>query len=183
MSIAFSNYSISIGKRYDHEWYDWCIFASGDEAALSQVKTVEYTLHPSFPDPVRISSDCDNRFAVMSNGWGGFVVDIRVTLKNAREEYAKHLLRLDAGWPIKKSEDMEDPGEQAVYSILTNPSNRWRTLDGLQKRTGMSVNDVLQVLKKFENLNLARKSPIPSIGNKDLWGATAVVGIAPKLQS
>jgi hypothetical protein len=29
MSTTFANYSMLTGQRYEHDWYDWCIFASG----------------------------------------------------------------------------------------------------------------------------------------------------------
>jgi hypothetical protein len=182
VSIGFSNYSMHTGQRYDHDWYDWCVFASGDEAELQHVTAVEYTLHPSFPDPVRTVSDREHRFAIMSNGWGSFLMNIRIIYDDGHEEFTSHWVRLDADWPRKPPADLSNQPEASVYAVLTEGKYRWRSLEAVQKRTGLSVHAIMTALDHLEAGDLVRKSPFRSIDKKELWGATAVVGIAPKLK-
>ena len=55
---------------------------------------MEYTLHPSFPDPVRTVLDREHRFAIMSNGWGSFLMEIRVIYEDGHEEFTSHMVGL-----------------------------------------------------------------------------------------
>jgi transcription initiation factor IIF auxiliary subunit len=48
--------------------YDWTVFIVAEKAVLSGIKAVEYTLHPTFPNPVRQSRGPD--FAITANGCG-----------------------------------------------------------------------------------------------------------------
>src|ERR1022692_4251116 len=107
------------GQRYDHDWYDWCIFACDDPADLQRIKSVEYTLHPSFPEPVRTISDVGHRFALASNGWGSFRVGIRVTFTNGNEELTSHFIELKAdNWPRKRPLAFADPQQKSVYDMI-----------------------------------------------------------------
>ena len=181
MSLAFSNYSMHTGQRYDHDWYDWCVFASGDEAELQRVRAIEYTLHPSFPDPVRMVSDREHRFAIMSNGWGSFRIHIRILYDDGQDEVTAHWVRLDADWPRGTSASLADPLESSIYAVLIEGKYRWRSLDAIEKRTGLTREAITTTLHYLENRDLVRESPFRTIDRKELWGATAVVGIAPKL--
>jgi transcription initiation factor IIF auxiliary subunit len=182
VSVAFSNYAMHVGQRYDHDWYDWCVFASGDEAELQHVRAVEYTLHSSFPDPVRTVSDREHRFPVMSNGWGSFRMNIRVIFDDEHEEFTSHFVRLDAEWPRKSPGGLSSQREASVYSVLTEEKYRWRSLEAIQKRTGLSVETIMAALDHLEAGNFVRKSAFRSIDKKELWGATSVVGVAPILK-
>lgn len=183
MSTAFANYSMHTGQRYERDWYDWCVFASGDEAELQHIKSIEYTLHPSFPDPVRTVSDRDHRFAVMSNGWGSFTMKIRTIFCDGPEEFTSHFVKLDSDhWPRKSAGAFANEREQSVYAVLMEGKYRWRSGEAIQKQTNISADTVIEILNRFEAQNLARKSPFRSIDKKELWGATAIVGIAPSLR-
>jgi transcription initiation factor IIF auxiliary subunit len=169
------------GQRYDHDWFDWCVFASSDEAELRSVSAVEYTLHPSFPDPVRTVSDREHRFAIMSNGWGSFLTNIRVVYADGHEEFTSHLVRLDSDWPRSTPAEFSNEQDASVYAVLTEGKYRWRSVDAVQKKSGLSAASVMAALDRLEAANLARKSPFRSIDKKELWGATSIVGIAPRL--
>ncbi len=76
--------------------WDWTVYITGSEADLSHVKCVEYTLHPTFPNPVR--TVCNRGFGaaafpLSTNGWGTFTVGIRIFLKNGRTINLSHPLR------------------------------------------------------------------------------------------
>jgi len=48
-AVAVANTSTYAGSG---RW-NWTIFIDADAATLRQIKCVEYTLHPTFPNPVR----------------------------------------------------------------------------------------------------------------------------------
>ena len=48
MTIRFSSYSMKVEKKYDDDWYDWCVFVDEKEDVIDSIKYVEYTLHPTF---------------------------------------------------------------------------------------------------------------------------------------
>ncbi len=76
--------------------WDWTVFIQAPEEVLDQVDSVEYTLHPTFFDPVRIVDERGTgpyAFSLSRTGWGTFGIKIRVFLKNGRIHYLTHLLR------------------------------------------------------------------------------------------
>jgi transcription initiation factor IIF auxiliary subunit len=77
-------------------WWNWTVFIEGSEDVLRSVRCVEYTLHPTFPDPVRtVCSRGTGReaFPLSSSGWGTFQIGIRVVLKDGRIQELTHHLR------------------------------------------------------------------------------------------
>lgn len=62
--------------------YEWTVFVVAVNAALDNIKYVEYTLHPTFPDPKRVATNRDDNFALSANGWGEFLIRAKVILKN-----------------------------------------------------------------------------------------------------
>ncbi len=78
-------------------YWDWTVFIQGPDDILDQVQCVEYTLDPTFPNPVR--EICDrgtepHAFALTTSGWGTFPLRIRVFLRDGRvQELPYHLLK------------------------------------------------------------------------------------------
>jgi transcription initiation factor IIF auxiliary subunit len=73
--------------------WDWTIFLDADLNTLQQIDGVEYTLHPTFPNPVRkVCNQPETKFALSSNDWGTFTVKLRIQYKNGRVEDAEHQL-------------------------------------------------------------------------------------------
>ncbi len=60
------------------------IWLDGTNAELDSIETVSYTLHPTFPDRVRASSDRDNKFAISIWTWGVFTIEVEVAYKGDR---------------------------------------------------------------------------------------------------
>src|SRR5262249_30167939 len=66
---------------------------------IAQIRSVEYRLHPTFPNPVqRVDRIGDPRypFALTATGWGVFEIPIRIALKNENVLTLKHMLQFDA---------------------------------------------------------------------------------------
>jgi transcription initiation factor IIF auxiliary subunit len=73
--------------------WDWTISVDADSDTLRQIECVEYTLHPTFPDPVRkVCHQPETKFALSSSGWGTFKVKVRILYKNGRVEDIEHQL-------------------------------------------------------------------------------------------
>lgn len=75
-------------------WWEWTVSLSGSEQELDQVDSVQYTLHPTFPQPVREVSDRVSRFALSSAGWGEFMIYATANLKDGSEVPLRHWLCL-----------------------------------------------------------------------------------------
>ena len=76
--------------------WDWTVFIRASRNVLGQIKCVEYTLHRTFPNPVRTvcqQGSPKQPFALSSNGWGTFTIHIRVMMKNGQEKKLQHALR------------------------------------------------------------------------------------------
>lgn len=78
----------------DRRW-DWTVFIDPRSRDLARIKCVEYTLHPTFPNPVRIvcnMGSVDQPFALRSNGWGTFAIKIRVLMQDGSFRDLTHQL-------------------------------------------------------------------------------------------
>lgn len=99
-SAAAQEFSASNISRYagNGRW-DWTVFISASPQLLNNIRCVEYTLHPSFPNPVRkVCSLGDRRypFGLSSNGWGTFELSIRVIFKNGEVRFLRHMLTFES---------------------------------------------------------------------------------------
>lgn len=77
-------------------WWDWTVFIEAPDEVLRQIRCVEYTLHPTFPDPVRTicrRGTGRQAFALHGSGWGTFQIRIRVILNDGRIQELTHHLR------------------------------------------------------------------------------------------
>jgi transcription initiation factor IIF auxiliary subunit len=181
--IRFENYSMLTSKKHDASWYEWCIFVNEDRAIINAIDSVEYTLHPTFPDPIRLVKDKTSRFALFSAGWGEFLVNILVAFTDGSSLNTTHYLRFsDDNWPKKIApQDFGDNETKIVYQTLFNEKFRWRRVDTGARNTNLPEERILDIYRRLEEDNLVRKAYYKSIDNKDLWGATAVVGISPRV--
>ncbi|HEV8371513.1 MAG TPA: pYEATS domain-containing protein [Pyrinomonadaceae bacterium] len=76
------------------DWWKWAVWLEGDEEALDQVEWVEWTLHPTFPNPVRKCHNRAEKFKLESAGWGVFPIRARVWTKDGRSTKLEHHLKL-----------------------------------------------------------------------------------------
>lgn len=76
------------------DWWKWSLWLDGSAKELDQVDYVVYTLHPTFPSPVRRITDRENNFRLDSAGWGEFEVFLDIFYKDGQIRKRKHWLRL-----------------------------------------------------------------------------------------
>ncbi len=92
-AITADNVAESIGN----EKWNWTVFIKGDPKAIAQVDRVQYTLHPTFPNPVRLvrdRGDLNRPFGLSATGWGTFTVGIRVFMKDGSYKDLEHKLKI-----------------------------------------------------------------------------------------
>jgi len=180
--VPFGNYSLKTEEKHGEAWFEWCVFVSAPRAVLDTIARVEYTLHPTFADPLRVSHDSQHCFPVYSAGWGAFPLGIEIVFEAGDRQFARHFLQLhENNWPKKQPETLQlSKFEQAVYSTLTNSRFRWRKLTTIAREGGISAEEARAALRTMESRNFVRKAFFTSVGGEELWGATAIVGIAPE---
>lgn len=99
MEFKFNNYSEYTGSRGDYHWFVWKVFMDEPDEKLDRVESVQYQLHPTFPNPIRIIKDRKSRFALKAMGWGQFVIYITIYLKDGTDIHTEYNLDLRKQWP------------------------------------------------------------------------------------
>lgn len=93
---------IEQGFRYqgDDRW-KWWVWIDGPETELDGVEKVVYTLHPTFPNPVRTVTDRRSKFRLEAVGWGVFRIHAQAHFRNGSRKALHHDLELlyDDGTP------------------------------------------------------------------------------------
>jgi len=179
---APAHYSREVEKKHGEPWYEWCVFVQGSSSVLDTIDHVAYTLHPTFEDPLRVSEDRRDCFALYSAGWGGFTVGVEIFFKSGALLLARHNLTLERdSWPKRKPK-LENLSqlEQKVHSALHHSTFRWRKVSTIVRESGLSLEQVRLALRNMAARNYARPAFFKGIGGEELWGATAVVGLAPE---
>jgi transcription initiation factor IIF auxiliary subunit len=178
--LSFTNWSMGRMASTQDGWYDWCVFADAGPAELEDIAAVEYTLHPTFPDPIRKSRDRADRFALYSNGWGEFAVKIEVQPKTGKPYSLTYNLRLDDdNWPRPEESAAVDAGDKALMDIFLGSEFRWRRLSTLARKLSEDQQTTEVALTRLSESGLVRKSSLSSVDGDELWGATAKVGLSP----
>ena len=80
-------------KLVEDDRWDWSAYLTGPD--LSKVKSVEYILHPTFKNPVRIISEPKNGFLLQTAGWGTFELKALVHLEGGGSTLLTHELKLE----------------------------------------------------------------------------------------
>lgn len=91
-----SIYTANTSTRDREDWWDWAVFIVGDDSTLKEIKCVEYTLHPSFPDPIRrvcTKGPISGRgFFLSTSGWGTFMIEVKIMFKDGDVRELRHQL-------------------------------------------------------------------------------------------
>ncbi len=85
-------------------------------------------------------------------------------------------------WPRKQPPPKFDSAdEDLIYEILAEGKYRSRKLGTLVDKTGFPRKRVEELLHKLEDGEFVRKLPFLSLDGEELWSATSIVGILPRL--
>ena len=94
LSVTVLNTSRYVG---DGRW-DWTVFVRAANPTLDAIQCVEYTLHPTFPNPVRRvcvrGKDAQQAFALSSNGWGEFTIKVKIFFRDGKPKLINYPLKL-----------------------------------------------------------------------------------------
>jgi hypothetical protein len=88
--IKIKNSSTWRGK----DRWSWSLWIEGESQYLDEIDRVEYVLHPTFPEPVRVVRDRASSFQLESKGWGEFMVHAKVITKQGQTIGLNHWLKL-----------------------------------------------------------------------------------------
>ena len=89
---------LKIAQDFTYEgddWWKWWIWIDGTETELDRISEVIYTLHPTFPDPVRTVRDRSTKFRLETAGWGTFRILAKVVPKSGKPIVLQHDLVLN----------------------------------------------------------------------------------------
>lgn len=90
MDLSISQHAEYAGDDY----WKWSVWIDGPARELDQIESVTYTLHRTFPKPVRVVTSRENNFRLSTAGWGGFTIYAKVLRKDGSTESLKHTLTL-----------------------------------------------------------------------------------------
>jgi pYEATS domain-containing protein involved in immunity/TIR domain-containing protein len=116
--------SLKIRQDSTHQggnWWKWSVWIEGGSREMAAVDHVVYTLHATFPDPVRTVRNRRTGFRLESSGWGEFELYARIVAKDGKVHQRKHWLTLDgearpaAAGAAPPSSAGEAPSEPVAY--------------------------------------------------------------------
>lgn len=82
-------------EKYEGEdWWKWAVWIEGSDESLNLIDYVEWKLHPTFPNPIRIIRDRASKFRLDTAGWGVFQINARVQFKDGKQAKLQHYLKL-----------------------------------------------------------------------------------------
>jgi transcription initiation factor IIF auxiliary subunit len=89
------DFKIQQWEKYEGEdWWRWAVWVEAPDEVLDLVDFVEWTLHPTFPDPIRKSHDRAHKFRIETGGWGVFQIIARVQTKDGKQTKLHYHLEL-----------------------------------------------------------------------------------------
>jgi transcription initiation factor IIF auxiliary subunit len=92
--VVVKNTSSFIGKG---RW-QWTLYVDAKQDVLEKIKCVQYTLHPTFPNPIQVvcesGPDPAQSFPFTGDGWGEFDIKIKVTFTDRPPQSYVYRLRL-----------------------------------------------------------------------------------------
>jgi transcription initiation factor IIF auxiliary subunit len=90
-----SDFEIRQDEKFEgNDWWTWAVWVEGSEDALDKVDSVEWTLHPTFSNPIRKVHNRQEKFRLVTGGWGEFQIRARVEMKDGKTVNLRHDLRL-----------------------------------------------------------------------------------------
>jgi len=85
--IVYGSIAFYLGKKAEeYSTHRWTLYVRGpqDEDLSTFVEKIAFTLHPSFPDPVRVITTPP--FEISETGWGEFEAGIRIFFRDNSEQ-------------------------------------------------------------------------------------------------
>ena len=67
------------------KWWEWEVWVDESPEVLESIEEVEYVLHSTFPERVRVKTDPQTKFRLKSGGWGTFNILVNIRMKDGTE--------------------------------------------------------------------------------------------------
>lgn len=88
------NLFVAQSQKYEgDQWWRWSLWIDGPAEDLDRIQSVTYTLHPTFPEPIRTVTDRASKFQLRCSGWGVFRIPVKVRLKSGETLELAHQLQ------------------------------------------------------------------------------------------
>lgn len=97
--IKFNNYAKATFTQQGRTYYKWRVFVDEPNQVLTRIAEVQYLLHPTFPDPLQVRTNPNDKFAVEASGWGQFSIQIMIKYKDRSTESMTYYLDFNKRWP------------------------------------------------------------------------------------
>lgn len=97
--IRFNNYAKATSTLQGRTYYNWRVFVDEPNEVLARIAEVQYLLHPTFPNPLQVRTNPNDKFAVDGTGWGQFLIQITIKYKDHSTETTSYYLDFTKGWP------------------------------------------------------------------------------------
>lgn len=110
--------------------YDWTVYVDADAVTLAKIRSVQYTLHPSFPNPVQTVTNRQTKFALSANGWGEFTIYAKVVFTDGTT--GNYSYRLNLLKARRAASSGAPQAAEAPKAVAAAPLN----LDTVTIRTG-----------------------------------------------
>jgi NTE family protein len=134
LGLELDQHSKYLGDDYWH----WSVWVEGTDEELDGVDHVVYTLHPTFPNPVRTVRERSTKFRLESEGWGVFRLFATVVYSDRTQRVLEIDLKFDyppeAQWPVAVR---SEPATEGLATTLDLPEPRWA--DGIFEGSGMKA--------------------------------------------
>ncbi|HSH40286.1 MAG TPA: pYEATS domain-containing protein [Chthoniobacterales bacterium] len=100
------NFAVAQSQKYEGDnWWKWSLWIQGSEDDLDEIKSVTYTLHSTFPEPIRTVTDRASKFQLRCSGWGIFLIPVEVRLKNGQSIKLRHQLQFSVPRNLREEEE------------------------------------------------------------------------------
>jgi len=177
--------------------WKWSVWVEGDNTELDSVESVEYTLHPTFPNPVQVKNDRASKFKLTTSGWGTFTIYAKIRKNDGDVVDLEHQLVLN--YPDELEAVLKDGPRRSVSSrrgsrsgkvssrsgasdslidkrieeSLKHPKYAWRTLGRVAIVAGVSEEEAADKLRANESVRFGRnKKGQTIVGLKNRVGDT-----------
>ena len=81
-----------IADRAGRPYYHWRVFVDESAAVLDRIRFIEYTLHPTSPQPHQTVERPTDGFALEGNAWGEFRILVDAFYKDGTREKQQYFL-------------------------------------------------------------------------------------------
>ena len=100
------NFAVAQSQKYEGDnWWKWSLWIEGANEDLDQIASVTYTLHSTFPEPIRTVTDRASKFQLRCSGWGIFLIPVKVHLKNGKTITLAHQLQFSFPRSVREEEE------------------------------------------------------------------------------